>query len=59
MRIDANSWYYSPGHGQLCQVTEILVASRNPSELPKSEIRNGLTQDGKKILGDVDDDYRR
>ena len=20
MRIDANSWYYSPDHGQLCQV---------------------------------------
>ncbi len=23
MRIDANSWYYSPDHGQLCQVIEI------------------------------------
>ena len=22
MRIDANSWYYSPDHGQLCQVIE-------------------------------------
>lgn len=22
MRIDANSWYYSPNHGQLCQVIE-------------------------------------
>jgi len=22
MRIDANGWYYSPNHGQLCQVTE-------------------------------------
>ncbi len=21
-RIDANSWYYSPDHGQLCQVIE-------------------------------------
>ncbi len=23
MRIDVNSWYYSPDHGQLCQVIEI------------------------------------
>ena len=23
MRIDANSWYYSPDHGQLCQVIEV------------------------------------
>jgi hypothetical protein len=22
MRIDANTWYYSPDHGQLCQVIE-------------------------------------
>jgi len=22
MRIDANSWYYSSDHGQLCQVIE-------------------------------------
>ena len=22
MRIDANSWYYSPEHGQICQVIE-------------------------------------
>ena len=22
MQIDANSWYYSPDHGQLCQVIE-------------------------------------
>ncbi len=22
MRVDANSWYYSPDHGQLCQVIE-------------------------------------
>ena len=22
MRIDANSWYYSPDHGQICQVIE-------------------------------------
>jgi hypothetical protein len=22
MRIDADSWYYSPDHGQLCQVIE-------------------------------------
>ena len=22
MRIDANNWYYSPDHGQLCHVIE-------------------------------------
>lgn len=25
MRIDANSWYYSPDHGQLCQVIEAQI----------------------------------
>lgn len=29
MRIDANSWYYSPDQGQLCQVIETQTLWRN------------------------------
>ena len=25
IKIDANSWYYSPDHGQLCQVIETQI----------------------------------
>jgi hypothetical protein len=41
MRIDVNSWYYSPDHGQLCQVIEIQTLWGDTT-LPRLASRFGL-----------------
>jgi hypothetical protein len=42
MRIDVNSWYYSPDHGQLCQVIEIQTLWGDTT-LPR--LADAFTQD--------------
>ncbi len=61
MRIDATSWYYSPGHGQLCQVIRVPDSLGQKGEVVTISVRiqersTGTRTSGRK--GGTEDDAR-